>query len=134
MTHLRVSLHHAYSFSSLDKHLAAERERLAALHGDDVAGEDDLGVGDEEETQELLKADPKEWKVLFYNFHVHFALSLNSFNSQKQDQYAVLGLSHLRYKATPEQIKVARTLFLPRVAILNFHPFYRSQESFKASS
>lgn len=63
MTHLRVSLHHAYSFSSLDKHLEAERERLAALHQDDVAGEDDLGVGDEEETPELLKLDPKEWKV-----------------------------------------------------------------------
>ena len=64
LTHLRVSLHHAHSFSSLDKHLAAERERLAALHGDDVAGEDDLGDGDEEESQELLKSDPKEWKVL----------------------------------------------------------------------
>jgi DnaJ homolog subfamily C member 2 len=73
LTHLRVSLHHAYSFSSLDKHLAAERERLAALHGDDMAGEDDLGVGDEEETQELLKLDPKEWKVLSY-FHVHLVL------------------------------------------------------------
>ena len=76
MNHLRVSLHHAYSFSSLDKHLAAERERLAALHGDDTAGEDDLGVGDEEETQELLKSDPKEWKVLLKNFHVYLALSL----------------------------------------------------------
>ena len=75
LNHLRVSLHHAYSFSSLDKHLAAERERLAALHGDDQAGEDDLGVGDEEETQELLKSDPKEWKVLF-KFHIHLALSL----------------------------------------------------------
>ena len=75
MTHLRVSLHHAYSFSSLDKHLAAERERLAALHGDDGAGEDDLGVGDEEETQELLKSDPKEWKVLFSRSHVYLALS-----------------------------------------------------------
>jgi hypothetical protein len=42
----------------------AERERLAALHGDEMTGEDDLGVGDEEETQELLKLDPKEWKVL----------------------------------------------------------------------
>jgi hypothetical protein len=77
LNHLRVSLHHAYSFSSLDKHLAAERERLAALHGDDGAGEDDLGVGDEEETQELLKLDPKEWKVLFFflNFYVYLALS-----------------------------------------------------------
>jgi len=27
---------------------------------------------------------------------------------QKQDHYAVLGLSHLRYRATNEQIKIAR--------------------------
>ncbi len=27
---------------------------------------------------------------------------------QKQDHYAVLGLSHLRYNATAEQIKIAR--------------------------
>ena len=26
-------------------------------------GEDDLGVGDESETEELLSLDPKEWKV-----------------------------------------------------------------------
>ena len=75
LTHLRVSLHHAYSFSSLDKHLTAERERLAALHEGDIADEDDLGVGDEEETQELLKLDPKEWKVLSC-FLVHLVLSL----------------------------------------------------------
>lgn len=66
LNHLRLSLHHAHSFSSLDKHLAAERERLAALHGDDVAAEDDLGVGDEKETEELLSLDPKEWKVFCY--------------------------------------------------------------------
>ena len=29
-------------------------------------------------------------------------------DSKKQDHYAVLGLSHLRYKATKEQIKIAR--------------------------
>jgi len=28
---------------------------------------------------------------------------------QKQDHYAVLGLSHLRYNATAEQIKIARS-------------------------
>jgi len=28
---------------------------------------------------------------------------------QKQDHYAVLGLSHLRYIATAEQIKIARS-------------------------
>ncbi|KAF4613305.1 hypothetical protein D9613_011205 [Agrocybe pediades] len=97
LNHLRLSLHHSHSFSSLDKHLEAERERLAALHGDDGAGEDDLGVGDEEETPELLALDPKEWK--------------------KQDQYAVLGLSHLRYKATAEQIKIAH-----RKKVLKHHP------------
>ncbi|KAF8900155.1 DnaJ domain-containing protein [Gymnopilus junonius] len=97
LNHLRLSLHHAHSFSSLDKHLAAERERLAALHGDDVAAEDDLGVGDEKETDELLNLDPKEWK--------------------KQDHYAVLGLSHLRYKATADQIKIAH-----RKKVLKHHP------------
>ncbi|KAJ3494487.1 hypothetical protein NLJ89_g10797 [Agrocybe chaxingu] len=97
LTHLRLSLHHEHSFSSLDKHLTAERERLAALHGDDANGEDDLGVGDEEETPELLSLDPKEWK--------------------KQDHYAVLGLSHLRYKATAEQIKIAH-----RKKVLKHHP------------
>jgi len=41
--------------------------------------------------------DPKEWK--------------------KQDHYAVLGLSHLRYKATPDQIKIAH-----RKKVLKHHP------------
>ncbi|KAF8153265.1 DnaJ domain-containing protein [Crassisporium funariophilum] len=97
LTHLRLSLHHQHSFSSLDKHLEAERERLAALHGDDSLGEDDLGVGEEEESEETLHLDPKEWK--------------------KQDHYAVLGLSHLRYLATPAQIKIAH-----RKKVLKHHP------------
>lgn len=46
------------------------------------------GLGEEEEPEALLKSDPKEWK--------------------KQDHYAILGLGHLRYKATDEHIKVAR--------------------------
>ena len=33
----------------------------------------------------------------------------NSPRLQKQDHYAVLGLSHLRYHATQDQIKIART-------------------------
>lgn len=41
-----------------------------------MAGEDDLGVGDEAETQELLKSDPKEWKVPSYS-HACLALSLS---------------------------------------------------------
>jgi len=68
LRHLQLSLHHAHSFSSLDKYLNAERECLAALHGEDAAGEDDLGVGDEEEPEELLNLDPKEWEVRFYLF------------------------------------------------------------------
>ena len=96
-THLRLALHHAHSFSSLDKHLEKERERLAALHSADNKPEDDLGVGSEEEPDELLRRDPKEWK--------------------SQDHYAVLGLSHLRYLATPEQIKLAN-----RKKVLKHHP------------
>jgi DnaJ family protein C protein 2 len=48
-------------------------------------------VGDEPESKELLLLDPKEWK--------------------KQDHYEVLGLSALRYKATDDQIKIARAFF-----------------------
>lgn len=62
VNHVRLALH-SHSFSSLDGHLAAERERKAKLEAHDAAGEDDLGVGDEEETPELLSLDPKEWKV-----------------------------------------------------------------------
>jgi DnaJ family protein C protein 2 len=72
-------LHHAHSFSSLDKHLTAERERLAALHGEDAAGEDDLGVGDEEEPEELLNLDPKEWKVRLLSWWNFFCPLLTCF-------------------------------------------------------
>lgn len=74
-----------------------EKKRLALLNGDAVNGESDLGVGDEEESEDLLSLDPKEWK--------------------KQDHYAVLGLSHLRYKANDEQIKIAH-----RKKVLKHHP------------
>jgi hypothetical protein len=108
LNYLRLSFHHTYSFSSLDKHIIAERERVAKLHADDASGEDDLGVGDEEETEELLSLDPKEWKV----YTEQYQLSLYPYvYFQKQDHYAVLGLSHLRYKAIPEQIKIARKSF-----------------------
>ncbi|TFK20622.1 DnaJ-domain-containing protein [Coprinopsis marcescibilis] len=97
INHLRLSLHHAHSFTELDKHLEAERERHAALNPTIDAQEDDLGVGEEEEPEELLTLDPKEWK--------------------KHDLYAVLGLSHLRYRATAEQIKIAH-----RKKVLKHHP------------
>lgn len=63
VNHLRLSLHHSHSFHSLDKYTAVEKERIARLTAGDVIAEDDLGVGDEEETNELLNLDPKEWKV-----------------------------------------------------------------------
>ncbi|KAJ8472635.1 hypothetical protein ONZ51_g8395 [Trametes cubensis] len=88
---------HKLSFEEHDKHAEEERKRLEALNGNGAGPEDDLGVGDEEETEDLLSLDPKEWK--------------------KQDHYAVLGLSHLRYKATEEQIKIAH-----RKKVLKHHP------------
>ncbi|ESK92754.1 ribosome associated chaperone [Moniliophthora roreri MCA 2997] len=97
LSHLRLTLHHNNSFEEQDAFNNKERRRLEELQGSTTNGEDDLGVGDEPETEELLSLDPKEWK--------------------KHDYYAVLGLSHLRYKATPEQIKIAH-----RKKVLKHHP------------
>ncbi|KAF9807931.1 hypothetical protein IEO21_08005 [Rhodonia placenta] len=88
---------HNLTFEEHDKHTEDERKRLEALAGAGGQGEDDLGVGDEEETEDLLTLDPKEWK--------------------KQDHYQVLGISHLRYRATDEQIKIAH-----RKKVLKHHP------------
>ncbi|KAH9848041.1 hypothetical protein C2E23DRAFT_871461 [Lenzites betulinus] len=96
LAHVRRAVHNL-SFEEHDKHTEEERKRLEALNGTGAGSEDDLGVGDEEETDDILTLDPKEWK--------------------KQDHYAVLGLSHLRYKATPEQIKIAH-----RKKVLKHHP------------
>ena len=41
----------------------ARRKAQSYANGDDKNGGDDLGVGDEEETVDLLLLDPKEWKV-----------------------------------------------------------------------
>lgn len=91
LKHLRLLHHHDSSFDRHDEHHSAlqekedeERRRLAQL-----GATDDLGVGDEDESNELLSLDPKEWK--------------------KHDYYAVLGLSKLRFKANQDQIKIART-------------------------
>ncbi|KAG6336394.1 hypothetical protein ID866_2688 [Astraeus odoratus] len=85
------------SFEEYDTQVEEEQKRQDALNAEGLNGEDDLGVGDEEESPELLLLDPKEWK--------------------KQDHYQVLGLSHLRYKATQEQIKIAH-----RKKVLKHHP------------
>ncbi|KAI0922990.1 hypothetical protein AcW1_002509 [Taiwanofungus camphoratus] len=96
LSHVRRAVHNL-SFEEHDRHAEDERKRLEALNGTGVNGEDDLGVGDEDETEDLLSLDPKEWK--------------------KQDHYAVLGLSHLRYNATDDQIKIAH-----RKKVLKHHP------------
>ncbi|KAI9140199.1 hypothetical protein BKA69DRAFT_1125928 [Paraphysoderma sedebokerense] len=64
-----------------------------------TADEEDLDatLSDDEEDEHLLNLDPKRWK--------------------EQDHYAVLGLSHLRYKATDEDIKIAH-----RKKVLKHHP------------
>jgi len=56
---------HNLSFEEQDKRAEEDRKRLDSLNGISMNGEDDLGVGDEPETEELLSLDPKEWKVRF---------------------------------------------------------------------
>ena len=62
LAHIRRAVH-KLTFEEHDKHAEEESKRLADLNGNGVNGEDDLGVGDEEETEDLLTLDPKEWKV-----------------------------------------------------------------------
>ncbi|KAJ3862143.1 DnaJ domain-containing protein [Lentinula novae-zelandiae] len=97
ISHLRLTIHHDHSFEAHDAHLEKERQKLEELQNSAANGDDDLGVGDEPESEELLALDPKEWK--------------------RHDYYAVLGLSHLRYKANAEQIKIAH-----RKKVLKHHP------------
>ncbi|KAF8581814.1 DnaJ-domain-containing protein [Ramaria rubella] len=96
--HVRRTLHkRTIDEDEVEEAKAARQRALENSNGDDKNGTDDLGVGDEEETVDLLLLDPKEWK--------------------KQDHYKVLGLSHLRYKATQDQIKIAH-----RKKVLKHHP------------
>lgn len=108
LAHVRRAVHNL-SFEEHDKHAEEERKRYEALHGTGNGAEDDLGVGDEEEPEDLLTLDPKEWKVR--PKHLKCLTDTQYLLLQKQDHYAVLGLSHLRYKATPEQIKIAREFY-----------------------
>ncbi|KAJ2852452.1 Zuotin [Coemansia brasiliensis] len=78
-------------------HLKAHADHIAAEAAkaiNDISLDDQE---DEEESEELLSLDPKEWK--------------------KQDHYAVLGLSRLRYKATMDDIIKAH-----RKKVLRHHP------------
>ena len=61
LAHVRRVVHDL-SFEEHDKHVEEEQKRRRNLEqGADE--EDDLGVGDEEETEDTLSLDPKEWKV-----------------------------------------------------------------------
>ncbi|EFP75175.1 uncharacterized protein PGTG_01768 [Puccinia graminis f. sp. tritici CRL 75-36-700-3] len=85
---------------TLAEHEAAIAKELEATKNDsagDLGDEVDDGVGEEPESRYILELDPRDWK--------------------NQDQYAVLGLSSLRWKATPDQIKRAH-----RKKVLRHHP------------
>ena len=64
LAHVGRSIHNP-SFEQHDHAVEEERKRHQLLNGETI--EDDLGVGDEPETEDLLLLDPKEWKVLAYN-------------------------------------------------------------------
>ncbi len=79
------------SFAEDDAHMASHHASLAASRAAEDGAELYPGLGEEKEDRRLLEMDAKEWK--------------------KQDHYAVLGLSDLRYLATNDQIIVARGCF-----------------------
>ncbi|WVQ95903.1 hypothetical protein IAU59_003002 [Kwoniella sp. CBS 9459] len=85
------------SFEEDDKHVHSAREAAAAAQQTEGDGQLFPGLGEEEEPAHVLQQDPKEWK--------------------KQDHYAVLGLGHLRYKASEEHIRIAH-----RRKVLRHHP------------
>ncbi|KAI9221352.1 hypothetical protein BC828DRAFT_381236 [Blastocladiella britannica] len=78
-----------------------DESALAALFGertvDEFPAETDADDDNEAELDFLYALDPKKWK--------------------DQDHYRVLGLAHLRYQATPEDIKLAH-----RTRVLKYHP------------
>jgi len=64
LNHLKLTLHHGSSFDSYDAHVDLERQKKEdELKANGYGQEDDLGVGEESESEELLSSDPKEWKV-----------------------------------------------------------------------
>lgn len=110
------------TFEEDDRLAEEERKAAAAKLAAEAAAENDLGVGDEEETLDLLELDPKEWKASGYTHLPCFYALMRGL--QTQDHYAVLGLSKFRYKATEEQIRIARTF---RMQFLDaFSHYYRS--------
>lgn len=92
----------AHASRTLRGHTWSEYEKLEAEKNvTKVEENEDEDLGDEEQSQELLETDPREWKTA--------------------DLYAVLGLSHLRYRATEDQIRRAH-----RKQVLKHHPDKKS--------
>uniref|UniRef100_A0A0B6YQC8 J domain-containing protein n=1 Tax=Arion vulgaris TaxID=1028688 RepID=A0A0B6YQC8_9EUPU len=95
------------SFEAIGRWFEAHHRRAHSLHSHshhsldssstDSDEEEEEDQFDEEDESLLLRLDPKEWK--------------------KQDHYAVLGLSKLRYRASDDQIKRAY-----KQKVLTHHP------------
>lgn len=92
----------AHASRTLRGHTWSEFEKLEAERNvKEIETNEDEDLGDEEQSEELLEHDPREWKTA--------------------DLYAVLGLSHLRYKANEDQIRRAH-----RKQVLKHHPDKKS--------
>lgn len=89
----------AHATRALRGHTWSEYEKVEAERNvsnvEDV--DEDADLGNEEQSDDLLEHDPREWKTA--------------------DLYAVLGISHLRWKATEDQIRRAH-----RKQVLKHHP------------
>lgn len=92
----------AHASRTLRGHTWSEFEKLEAEKNVKTVEENlDDDIGDEEQSEELLAVDPREWKTA--------------------DLYAVLGLSKLRFRATEDQIRRAH-----RKQVLKHHPDKKS--------
>jgi DnaJ family protein C protein 2 len=89
----------AHASRAMRGHTWSEYEKIEAEKNVTTVDEtdEDADLGDEEQSEELLSHDPRDWKTA--------------------DLYAVLGISHLRYKATEDQIRRAH-----RKSVLKHHP------------
>lgn len=92
----------AHATRTLRGHTWSEFEKLEAEKNvKQIETNEDEDLGDEEQSAELLAHDPRDWK--------------------EADLYAVLGLSHLRWRATEDQIRRAH-----RKQVLKHHPDKKS--------
>lgn len=92
----------AHATRTLRGHTWSEFEKLEAERNvKQIETNEDEDLGDEDQSAELLAHDPREWK--------------------DADLYAVLGISHLRWRATEDQIRRAH-----RKQVLKHHPDKKS--------